>query len=77
MAAKGDVKGLLKALKDNNDDVRESAAGPLGKIGGQAAVPHLIKALKDENEWVHSGASEALRMIGKTAVATLVGAAEG
>jgi hypothetical protein len=56
----------IQALKDEDEDVREAAAGALGKIGpgAEKAVPALIQALKDEDRWVREAAAGALGKIG-------------
>ncbi|WP_200817544.1 HEAT repeat domain-containing protein, partial [Calothrix rhizosoleniae] len=48
------VSALITALKDEDSEVRSSAAYALGKIGTDAksAIPALIIALKDENSGV-------------------------
>ena len=60
------VRPLAIALKDKNEDVRESAAVALGRIGSAAekAVPALIEALKDKDSWVRYYAAEVLGKIG-------------
>lgn len=63
------VHALIKALDDQNVDVRKSAAEALGKIGRDAkdAVPALIKALDEENVGVRLSVVEALGNIGRDA----------
>ncbi|BAY20007.1 putative signal transduction protein containing Nacht domain (plasmid) [Anabaenopsis circularis NIES-21] len=68
---KDSVQPLNTALKDENNDVRSSAAEAFAKIG-KDAVPALITALKDENYNVRSSASQALVEIGKDAVPALI-----
>lgn len=66
------VLALIKALGDENSDVRVRAADALGQIGpkASAAVPALIEALKDEDSSVRKSAAEALGKIGsETSVA--------
>ena len=57
---------MINALKDEDSDVRWSAAFSLGLIRGEAkdSVPALIDALKDENSTVRVSAAIALRLIG-------------
>ena len=64
------VERLIKALQDQEWEVRASAALALGNIGGGAgdAVPALIKALQDQDKWVRSRAASALGRIGGGAV---------
>jgi DNA-directed RNA polymerase subunit RPC12/RpoP len=65
LAAKKDVKGLIKALEYQKDqNVRRAAAEELGDIGDARAVEPLIIALKDKYENVRSFAAEALGKIG-------------
>ena len=71
------VERLIKALQDQEWEVRASAALALGDIGADAkdAVPALVKALQDQDEWVRSRATLALGRIGggaKDAVPALI-----
>ena len=63
MTARGDVKGLIKALKYEDLYVRASAALALREIGDARAVEPLTKALKDEYKHVREAAAEALQKI--------------
>ncbi len=57
---------LLKSLTDTNYDVRGSAAGSLGLLGGPmkaAVVPALTEALQDGAESVRISAALALRQL--------------
>jgi len=62
MEAKRDVKGLIKALKDEDKHVRRRATEALGNIG-EPAVERLINALKDEDIDVRSFVKEVLDKI--------------
>ncbi len=53
---------FVRALGDQDEDVREAAAEALGKIGPDA-VPALIQALQDKESWVRMRASGALETI--------------
>jgi HEAT repeat protein len=65
LKAKGDVKGLIKALGYKKDaEVRKEAAQALGEIGDTQAVEPLIATLKDENRDVRRAAAEMLGKIG-------------
>jgi HEAT repeat protein len=65
LAAKGDIVGLINALRYKSDPrVRSAAARALGAGFAPRAVTALIKALRDENAFVRVRAAEAL---GKTA----------
>ena len=67
LKAKGDVKGLIKLLKDKKDwSARLGAAEALGDIGDATAVKPLIQALKDENSDVRMGVAWALGKIPDT-----------
>ena len=55
------VKGLIKALKDEDNDVRWRALVALGERGGERAVELLIKSLKDKD--VREYATRALEEI--------------
>jgi len=63
MEAKRDVKGLIKALKDEDKHVRRRATEALGNIGDAKAVEPFIEALKDEDEDVRKRAIEFLGII--------------
>ena len=60
------VPVLIKALGDEEGDVRAEAASALGHIGEPAkeAVPALIKTLGDKDKYVRGSAALALREIG-------------
>lgn len=74
MKARGNVKGLIRALRYRKDaKVREAAAEALEKIGDPRAVEPLIAALRD-NVWVRRAAAEALVKIGAPAVEPLIAA---
>lgn len=47
---RGDIQERVKALKDEDEDVREAAVKALGEIGSDAeeAVPALIEAVDDD-----------------------------
>ncbi len=66
MKAKEAVPVLITALKDQDADVRGSAAYALGEIGKEA-VPTLIAALEDQEVFARSSAAYALGKIGKEA----------
>ena len=71
MKAKKDVKGLIKALKEEDEDVRDWAVAALIEIGEPAVEP-LIKALKEEDEDVRDWAVAALIKIGEPAIEPLI-----
>lgn len=75
LKAKGDIKGLIKALSYTKDQaVRQSAAEALGEMGDVRAVEPLLAALKGD-ESIRISAIKALGQIGDTrAVETLVAA---
>ena len=64
MEKKGNVDGLIKALKNGDFVIRESAAFSLGKLKDQKAVEPLILALKDDKGRVKKYAASALGRIG-------------
>ena len=73
MERKKDVKGLIKALKDEDWAVRCDAAKVLGRLGDARAVEPLIQALKDQEWAVRRSTAEALGKIGDgTAVEPLI-----
>jgi vesicle coat complex subunit len=55
---------LIKALTDENVQMRVSASIVLGHMGDKKALDPLIKALKDASEIVRARAAEALGNIG-------------
>ena len=66
LAAEKDVEGIIKALGDEDKDVRMDAAGALGKIGDKRAVDPLTAALeKDEDCDVRASAALALGIVGE------------
>ena len=67
------VRPLIKALRDEDVEVRWNAAAALGKIGDRRAVKPLIKALKDDDIIVRLFAAGALGDIGdERAVESLI-----
>ncbi len=76
LKAKGDIKGLIKALGYQRDwQVRVSAARALGEIGDARAVEALIGALGEQHADMRKAAAEALGKIGDArAVEPLVAA---
>jgi len=58
------VEPLIEALGDEDEDVRSSAAGVLGKIGNARAVEPLIELLSDDGWGVSDAAKEALEKLG-------------
>lgn len=65
LQAKGNVKGLIKALGYGKDSsVRYDAAKALGKIGGTPAVGPLVAALSDANKHVRQQAAWSLGRLG-------------
>jgi HEAT repeat protein len=64
-AAKEAVPALIAVLKDEDSELRASAATALGGIGPAAkeAVPALSVALKDKDKRVREIAASALRKI--------------
>ena len=65
LKAKGDVNGLIKALRyDKGWKWGSDAAKALGQIGDTSAVEPLIAVLKDNIPNVRGAAAEALGQIG-------------
>jgi hypothetical protein len=66
------VPGLIKALKDEDSDVRASAAHALGYLGAaaRAAVPALGRAQEDANLEVRLAAIQALEKLKALSEAT-------
>ena len=60
------VEPLIKALQDEDSDVRRIAASALAQIGNQAAVEPLIKALQHGDSYVRLIAAKALGKIGSS-----------
>lgn len=77
LETKGDVKGLVKALRYTKDHkVRMATAEALGQIGDAWAVEPLILALKDKDKIVRKKVAEALERIGTPAIELLIAALE-
>ena len=57
------VDPLIKALKDEDWNIRYFAVLALGKIGDQRAELPIAQALNDEDEYVRKEAAEALKKI--------------
>ena len=60
MKAKGDVKGLIKALKNKDVYIRTAAVETLGKIGDSIAVEPLVQPLQNDVPIVREAAVIAL-----------------
>ncbi|MEX2738191.1 MAG: HEAT repeat domain-containing protein, partial [Candidatus Wukongarchaeota archaeon] len=56
----GGIKSLIKALKDEDAEIRREAAYNLGEMKDKRAVDPLIEALKDEDSSVREEAVWAL-----------------
>ncbi len=75
----GDPKAvpiLLRALRDEDENVRAIAAASLGKLRYRRAAPQLVRALADKSERVQAHAEWALENIGKAAVPALLKGAQ-
>ena len=72
MKAKGDVKGLIKALeyKKGTDPIilRSAAANALGELRDIRAIDPLITALRDENEYFRRDVVGALGLLSDSRV---------
>jgi len=55
---------VIERLYDPDPDVREEAAGALGRIGSQEALAALTEQLKDKESTIRSQAAKALGKIG-------------
>lgn len=64
LISKGDVSGLIAALRDDEKDLRWMAVGGLGELRDSEAVEPLICALSDPDPDVRWKAAEALGSIG-------------
>ena len=60
LLAKQDIKGLIKALENSDESVREDAANALGTVRGSQAIESLIATLEEESENVQIAAIKAL-----------------
>src|SRR3954447_22801444 len=63
----GDKKAeaaAIKALKDDKEDVRRSAAQSLGELGAKSAIPQLIELTRDNEPSVILAAARALVTLG-------------
>ena len=61
---KAAIDPLIKALSDENWQIRRHAAEALGVISTKKAVKPLIETLNDKNSWVQKTATESLGNIG-------------
>jgi HEAT repeat protein len=61
------ISELNSTIKDENADVRISAAQALGNIVSEKVVPELIQALQDKDENLRVSAAGALSKLGATA----------
>ena len=66
LAAKRDIKGLIKALKSKDNATRYSAASAASKLGPDAveAIPALIELLQHWDTMTRAAAAGALGKIG-------------
>ncbi|MCK9318557.1 MAG: HEAT repeat domain-containing protein [Methanoculleus sp.] len=64
LISKGDVRGLISALRSDEKDLRWMAVGGLGELRDVAAVDPLICALSDPDSDVRWKVAEALGSIG-------------
>ncbi len=64
LRAQRNLKGLTKALRNKNADVRGKAAEALGEIADASAVEPLVASLEDENKNVRWKGAEALHNMG-------------
>ena len=62
------VDGLIVALKDEDDFVKNKAVEALAKINGQLTINKLTAALKDEDPHIRQGAVVTLGLIGDNQV---------
>lgn len=65
VATKEAIDVFIKALEDEDDDIRIAGLRALGKVGPDAkdAVPAIIKALEDEDDNIRRAALETLNKI--------------
>ena len=61
---RGNIEGLINALRYTNSMIAEDAAYTLGEIGDERAIEALTKALYDNASYVRTAAANALRKIG-------------
>ena len=64
------VAALIKALSDEDADLRKFIVDILGEIRDNSTVPNLVSLLKDPDENVKAAAGEALGKIGGSEVTT-------
>lgn len=72
MKAGRDIEGLIRALKEQDQDVRCRAAKALGETQDTGAVQPLTQALDDRLYIVREQAAEALANIGGPALGSLI-----
>jgi HEAT repeat protein len=66
-AAESAIAELIKALKDEDGQVRHNAVLALWNIGSESSVPALVEVLRDSNALVRADAAVALRQVGPQA----------
>jgi HEAT repeat protein len=62
------MPGLLKAIEDDDEEIRERAANALGNIGSEAAISALLQAIEDDNWGVCTNAVKAIGKISSESV---------
>jgi HEAT repeat protein len=72
LKGKKDVKGLIKALKSDDINIRMFAAITLGEIGDERAITPLTQSLKEKEPVVQNEVLKSLVRIGDPAVDTLI-----
>ena len=55
---------MLKALEDQDSNVRWSATGALAQLSSVEVIPELLKALEHQDSDVRGSAAEALEQLG-------------
>ncbi|MDD1674600.1 MAG: HEAT repeat domain-containing protein, partial [Methanomicrobiales archaeon] len=63
MAARGDIKGLIRLLRSTDLDVQWHAAQTLGQVGG-GAMDQILASVRSRNRDIRLGLIEALGEIG-------------
>ena len=62
------MPGLLRAIEDDDDEIRERAVNALGNIGCETAVPALLQAIEDDNWGICTNAVKAIGKISSESV---------
>jgi HEAT repeat protein len=64
LKSKRNVKGLAKALRDDDPAIRAQASAAIGELQDLDAVPQVLDAIEGQDEEVMAAGTDALRALG-------------